>query len=796
MAFARVAFLILALLGVGSTASTDRDGTTLLQSAVVAKEGAVDGTCGFETYTSLIKRYCSAWFSQTGSGYDFTWTRQSGSTPSSGTGPTGAAEGSNYMFIEASGKVQGDKARLFTSDLGLTVETVMSFEYHMWGEDGCVGQLKIYLDGSLKQIESGTQGTAWKKDTIFLPSGTDTVLFAGVVGSCYKSDICLDDIQFEMAATDCSFESSNLCDGFWRQFTTTDDMDWTRGSGSTPSTSTGPSSPAQGLSYLFMESSGQTEGDTAVLMSKPVWLNMEGDKIMTFKYHMYGACMGTLKVSVQGNVRFTKSGDQGDEWKTGTVSFSNGDWIKFTGIRGCSHASDMAIDDIRFEVQTTATTTTTGTVTTTVKTFDGPAAVVSGVTQVATQVATTGTVTTTVKTFDGPAVVSGATQETSTATTTAAITTTTTTIRKEELNLGVVIKNVDYSLVMADPVVEAALKEQILQSSKDSLAAANGGEAPADEDITVTLSAGSIKANVQLQILPDPTLSEAEREAALTAARERATTAFTEPAFAESVVTNVKSIPTIAAVATGPIETVPVVEIGGALPDYCTKVFLDLGASIGVQVRKMMEPQKYPGARIIEFFDQYLGGVDERSKASTVSGICSVMVEPNPSLYERLATVVSSYSDHKIILWDSLASTASASSVPFWIDERPRVLMYGSSTRHWTDPMREITVKAEAIDKIIPATALAQLDSLFIKMDVEGDEYVLLPYMLANDMLCNSKVKIGILWHKNFREAAEPTMDDIMTSIQTKCGDEKAQFFHLDDETYLKDGQPFEAANA
>ncbi|MEM6829779.1 MAG: fibronectin type III domain-containing protein, partial [Bacteroidota bacterium] len=34
--------------------------------------------------------------------YDLNWTRQSGSTPSSGTGPTGAARGNYYLYIEAS----------------------------------------------------------------------------------------------------------------------------------------------------------------------------------------------------------------------------------------------------------------------------------------------------------------------------------------------------------------------------------------------------------------------------------------------------------------------------------------------------------------------------------------------------------------------------------------------------------------------------------------------------------------------------------------------------------------------
>merc|ERR550539_841072 len=67
---------------------------------------------------------------------------------------------------------------------------------------------------------------------------------------------------------------------------------------------------------------------------------------------------------------------------------------------------------------------------------------------------------------------------------------------------------------------------------------------------------------------------------------------------------------------------------GGENPlDGCTFVYLDMGTNIGVQIRKLYEPDLFPGAPIIPLFDKYFGKIEERD----FSEICSVGWEPNPS---------------------------------------------------------------------------------------------------------------------------------------------------------------------
>lgn len=53
--------------------------------------------------------------------------------------------------------------------------------------------------------------------------------------------------------------------------------------------------------------------------------------------------------------------------------------------------------------------------------------------------------------------------------------------------------------------------------------------------------------------------------------------------------------------------------------------YLDVGTNVGVQIRKLFEPQLYPGAAILRHFDEAFG----TSRAS-LQGLCAIGFEPNP----------------------------------------------------------------------------------------------------------------------------------------------------------------------
>ena len=61
--------------------------------------------------------------------------------------------------------------------------------------------------------------------------------------------------------------------------------------------------------------------------------------------------------------------------------------------------------------------------------------------------------------------------------------------------------------------------------------------------------------------------------------------------------------------------------------DGCRFVYLDVGTNIGVQIRKLFEPELYPNAKIHKIFEQYFGDKKQRIR----SGVCAVGFEPNPN---------------------------------------------------------------------------------------------------------------------------------------------------------------------
>lgn len=135
---------------------------------------------------------------------------------------------------------------------------------------------------------------------------------------------------------------------------TTDTFDWTRQSGETPSSSTGPSGAKTGTHYLYIEaSSPRKEGDIAIIGTAPLFVPL--DAALSFAYHMYGSSMGKLAVTVGGDEVWFKQGDQGDEWKTATINLSSKAGqiisVQFVGTRGSSWRGDAAIDDVTFSQQ-------------------------------------------------------------------------------------------------------------------------------------------------------------------------------------------------------------------------------------------------------------------------------------------------------------------------------------------------------------------------------------------------------------------------------------------------------------
>ncbi|MFD0992235.1 GEVED domain-containing protein [Tenacibaculum geojense] len=141
-----------------------------------------------------------------------------------------------------------------------------------------------------------------------------------------------------------------------------DDGNWVRRSGSTPSSNTGPSAANEGSFYLFLEAStngsaGQIGSNgTAILESACFDLSGKSGATFSFKNHMYGSNVGSLKVQAQKEGEsswvdlWSDSGNKGNQWNSESINLSAylGSKVKLriVGTTGNGWSSDIAVDDL------------------------------------------------------------------------------------------------------------------------------------------------------------------------------------------------------------------------------------------------------------------------------------------------------------------------------------------------------------------------------------------------------------------------------------------------------------------
>ncbi len=135
---------------------------------------------------------------------DFDWTVKSGSTPSSNTGPSSAAEGSYYVYMESSSPNYSNKKAILESpcfDFSSVSKPMVNFKYHMYGDASKMGYLKLEVSADNGSTwtsvwsKSGNQGNAWYSASIDLSSysgKTVKMRFFGETGTTWQGDMAVD----------------------------------------------------------------------------------------------------------------------------------------------------------------------------------------------------------------------------------------------------------------------------------------------------------------------------------------------------------------------------------------------------------------------------------------------------------------------------------------------------------------------------------------------------------------------------------------------------------------------------
>ena len=177
---------------------------------VNVSEPSTGCTGGISTfpYSEGFEGSIGAWTQSTAD--DINWSVNSGTTPSSNTGPSSAIEGSSYIYVEASGNGTGypDKRAIITSpcfDLGGLTEATFNFSYHQFGAaDMGTIDLEITDDEGANWTSIwnsvGNLGDSWQSASIslnaYLGKGVQ-LRFNRVTGSTWQADIAIDDVSLE-----------------------------------------------------------------------------------------------------------------------------------------------------------------------------------------------------------------------------------------------------------------------------------------------------------------------------------------------------------------------------------------------------------------------------------------------------------------------------------------------------------------------------------------------------------------------------------------------------------------------
>ncbi len=134
---------------------------------------------------------------------EFDWTLNSGPTPTPGTGPTAASDGSNYIYIEATGHNDPPESAVIEADFDFSSTNlpIISFDYHMYGDDIGNFYLFVYDGSSWTEVwnKFNNQGNQWHNAKICLGdyAGNSNVKLRFKAETQYSdtSDIALDNIQ-------------------------------------------------------------------------------------------------------------------------------------------------------------------------------------------------------------------------------------------------------------------------------------------------------------------------------------------------------------------------------------------------------------------------------------------------------------------------------------------------------------------------------------------------------------------------------------------------------------------------
>ena len=253
-------------------------------------------------------------------------------------------------------------------------------------------------------------------------------------------------------------------------------------------------------------------------------------------------------------------------------------------------------------------------------------------------------------------------------------------------------------------------------------------------------------------------------------------------------------------VATTTKKPVAVATIDYQVPSWiatCTDVFIDLGANIGVQVKKLFEPEMYMKVqdsllkKTLNIYDQEFGEPSVRKRPN--SGLCAFGFEPNPKHHARLRDLEQYYFElgWKVHFFPFAVSN-SDKNVTLYSDGEPEKNEWGATLYRDTDNFKGSTQVRQVRLSDFIKQYLNHIQIKVVKVDIEGAEYEVLVNLLSAGMLCQDRIKfVAIEWHTpRFQDGDMNNVYRDKTKLMKWINSQECQpskVEEINDESYLND---------
>lgn len=207
----------------------------------------------------------------------------------------------------------------------------------------------------------------------------------------------------------------------------------------------------------------------------------------------------------------------------------------------------------------------------------------------------------------------------------------------------------------------------------------------------------------------------------------------------------------------------------GSWFDGCKSVYLDGGSNVGIQIRKVFEPELYPDDPVLPIYDRLFG-----QNRSTDDAMCVVGFEPNPHHTAKLQELETAYNKKgwRVKIFTETAIALEDGTAEFYFDTlaAPQNHEWGASMLAWQHDMaaskeagaadtkgktkvRTIDLAKYVLENVasrrLPGGASTDKgrasDGVLLKVDVEGSEHELLPHLIITGALC----QIGTVFYEN-----------------------------------------------